>query len=217
MMPPDSRDGGVGGVSCCDTRQGERFEVVPLGVVDAVAVRVVAANVQAAFDVATDVAPSWPDPVGALFPSGRQYNAAELIKLLDRDIALPVRRMGVIAGDISLPFLTYLFGQAQVGGRAAVISLFRLQQRRDGGVAPPLSLVYQRLAAVAVHEAGHLMGLPHCRQPGCIMNFSVGLDRLDRLSTGFCDPCRLALAAGGNHGHRCSGHPASCAMDAEIG
>jgi len=78
------------------------------------------------------VAPPWPDPTDALFSHRSQYNAAKIIKHLAADIHAPVRRIGIISQDISLPFLTYVFGEAQIGGRAAVLSTYRLQRHRDG-------------------------------------------------------------------------------------
>lgn len=170
----------------------DRIVVIPLGEVDAVAVRVVAANIQAVFDIATDVSKPWPAPEAALFPTRNQYNAAQIIKSLGDSAQPPMRRMGIISGDISLPFLTYVFGEAHIGGRAAVISTYRLQ-RPHNGVVPDKSKVYERLARIAVHETGHLLGLSHCQTPRCIMNFSVGLDKLDTLGLGFCHYCRSVL------------------------
>ncbi len=166
--------------------------VIPLGEVDAVAVRVVAANIQAVFDIATDVSLPWPAPASALFPTRNQYNAAHIIKTLGAGVQGSMKRMGIMAGDISLPFLTHVFGEAHIGGQAAVISTYRLQLPRNG-VTPDKSYVYQRLAKIAIHETGHLLGLSHCQNPRCIMNFSVGLDKLDTLDLAFCHYCRIAL------------------------
>jgi archaemetzincin len=168
--------------------------VIPLGIVDEVAVRVAAANIQAVFDIATDVAAPWPDPTEALFFNRSQYNAAKIIRHLAADIHGPVRRIGIISRDISLPFLTYVFGEAQIGGLAAVISTYRLQRPRNG-VVPEKSLVYRRLSKITIHETGHLLGLSHCRSPQCIMNFSVGLDKLDVLDLTLCNQCVIGLKA----------------------
>ena len=154
--------------------------------------RVAAANIQAVFNIATDVAPPWPDPTDALFSHRSQYNAAKIIKHLAADIHAPVRRIGIISQDISLPFLTYVFGEAQIGGRAAVLSTYRLQRHRDG-VVPEKSLIYRRLAKITIHETGLLLGLSHCQSPRCILNFSVGLDKLDSLTPTLCDHCKISL------------------------
>ncbi|SMC85556.1 archaemetzincin [Desulfocicer vacuolatum DSM 3385] len=153
-----------------------------------------AANIQAVFDIATDVAAPWPAPRGAVFSHRSQYNAAEIIKSLAVNIHGPVKRVGITSRDITLPFLTYVFGEARIGGNAAVISTHRLQLPCNG-IIPEKSLVYTRLSKIAIHETGHLMGLSHCKSSRCIMNFSVGLDKLDTLSPVLCNECKVRLNA----------------------
>lgn len=164
------------------------FFVIPLGIVDEVAVRVAAANVQAVFEISTDVEQPWPDPRESIMPTRNQYSADQIIKSLAENIQPPVKRIGIIAKDISLPFLTYVFGEAQIGGQAAVISTYRLERTKNGS-KPKKSLIYKRLAKITIHETGHLLGLSHCRNPNCIMNFSIGVDKLDKLTLKFCTQC----------------------------
>lgn len=146
--------------------------------------RVVAATVQTFFRLAADVEPPIPFPKASRIRPGSQYHAGRLLDVLAAGLAAGQRRLGVGDRDMSLPFLSYVFGEAQVGGRAAVVSSFRL--RPDG---PDTALLYERLAKVALHETGHLLGFSHCRSSGCIMNFSMGLHRLDRLELVLCPPC----------------------------
>ena len=49
-----------------------------------------------------------------------------------------------------------------------------------------------RLAKLVAHEASHLLGLPHCRRPGCLNLPSRRREDLDALS-GFCPRCRQRL------------------------
>lgn len=168
-------------------------EVIPLGQVDQLAVSVVAANIQTFIGLPVDVVPPWPEPAYAVIPVRGQYNALPILKALAVDIGADTRRLGVFGGDLCLPILTYVFGEAQVNGRAAVVSLRRLRQSRDGQRVPS-SLLLERLAKVAVHEMSHVLGLKHCRTPYCLMSFSLGLDQLDALSLRFCPDCERILA-----------------------
>lgn len=168
-------------------------EVIPLGPVDEVAVSVVAANIQTFIGLAVDVAPPWPEPAYALIPVRGQYNALPILKALGESIETDTRRLGVLGGDLCLPILTYVFGEAQMNGRAAVVSLRRLKHSRDGQRAPS-HLLLERLAKVAVHEMSHVLGLTHCRTPHCLMSFSLGLDQLDALNLGFCPDCARLIA-----------------------
>jgi archaemetzincin len=170
-----------------------RVEVIPLGPVDEISVSVVAANIQTFIGLAVDVAPPWPDPAYAIIPVRGQYNALPILKALSGGIEADTRRLGLLAGDLCLPILTYVFGEAQVNGRAAVVSLRRLKHGHDGQRAPA-HLLLERLAKVAVHEMAHVLGLKHCRFPRCLMSFSLGLEQLDALPLRFCPDCEGLIA-----------------------
>ncbi len=167
-----------------------------MGSVDRVAVKIAAASIQTFFGLPVDVEDPVPMPDEALMTERGQYDAAALMGYVDSIAMGPDKRMGITSRDITLPFLTYLYGEAQVAGRVAVISTFRLKGDSPG-FHPDRSLVYDRLAKVSVHETGHLLGLIHCRDPGCIMNFSPGLEHLDRLTIRFCTHCNGYLKEGG--------------------
>ncbi|MFH1060085.1 MAG: zinc metallopeptidase [Pseudomonadota bacterium] len=177
-------------------------EVVPLGRVSATAVSVAAANLQALFGLDAMVAPARPAPEHCLAPTRGQYDASLILLDLAQDAAPdsaqnaagPPLRLGITALDLCLPFLTYVFGEAQLGGRAAVVSLHRLRDR-DDGVRAPRALMLERLAKLALHETAHILGLPHCQAPGCLMRFSGGLPDLDRLDLALCPSCEPRLTA----------------------
>ncbi|MBU2549764.1 MAG: zinc metallopeptidase [Proteobacteria bacterium] len=174
-----------------------RLVIVPLGRVDDVAVRVAAGQVQAVFNLPVDVSDPRPEPEYALIPARRQYDAGAIIKALAADPVGPAWRLGLTEADLCLPFLTHVYGESQLGGRAAVVSPRRLRIEPGGGRAP-IETLYERLAKVVLHEVGHLRGLVHCPRSGCLMNFSLGLDQLDQLMACFCPDCerRLGLRGG---------------------
>ena len=162
-------------------------EVVPVGSVHEVACAVVVAHLGAVVGL-----PARPGPALPLDPAaGPRVDATALIRLLAEERPPDRLRVGVTDLDLSLPVFTHLYGEADVGGGVAVASLYRLQAD-----AAPRHLVYQRLAKVACHEAGHALGLRHCNRPGCLMRFAGRLEALDRLALAFCDDCAAALAVG---------------------
>ena len=168
-----------------------RMEVAALGPVDQLAVSVAAANIQAILGLMATALPPWPNPDYAFLPGRHQYNAIPILKDLSRDIADDTLRLGIISDDLCLPFLSFVYGEAQIDGKAAVLSLHRLRRGPDGKSAPS-ALFLQRLAKVAVHEAAHIIGMTHCRNQGCIMCFSLELKSLDSLSMAFCPECDLS-------------------------
>jgi archaemetzincin len=102
--------------------------------------------------------------------------------------------LGVTDRDLFIPILTYVFGEAQLGGRAAVVSLARLVE--DVELFGPKLLV-ERLAKEAVHEVGHAFGLLHCGTPGCVMGRSPAVREVDEKTAELCAECRARLAANG--------------------
>lgn len=163
-------------------------EVVALGKLDELAVSVAAANIQALLGLKIRMVPPWADPDYAVVPGRGQYNAIPILKDLSRDLEDSTLRLGITSADLCLPFLSFVYGEAQVNGKAAVISLHRLKSGPDGKTAPS-ELFLQRLAKVAIHETAHVIGLTHCREQGCIMCFSLELEFLDELPMAFCPEC----------------------------
>lgn len=98
--------------------------------------------------------------------------------------------LGVTDRDLFIPILTYVFGEAQLGGRAAVVSLARLVE--DVELIGPQLLV-ERLAKEAVHEMGHAYGLVHCDTEGCVMSRSPAVRDVDAKSAELCAECRARL------------------------
>ncbi|MCX5892557.1 MAG: hypothetical protein NTW80_06215 [Deltaproteobacteria bacterium] len=123
-----------------------------------------------------------------------QYHSTQLLEyLLADDEIRSFRILGVTAVDLYIPILTFVFGEAQLNGKAALISLYR--PRGDaGGVAPPRSVFLRRLIKLSLHELGHTLGLEHCRRDGCLMGFSSNLEKLDQKPLTFCDYCQVMLA-----------------------
>jgi archaemetzincin len=167
-------------------------EVVPLGRVDAVACEVAAANIQTMLGLSAQRVSSWPTPEYSHLPARNQYDAGRILKALARDLEPPTLRLGIIALDLCLPILTYVYGEARIGGHNALVSLYRLGFDVQGNRVPQ-TLLFQRLAKVAVHETAHSLGLEHCYTPLCLMHFSQGLRHLDALNLEFCSECLAVL------------------------
>ena len=153
----------------------------------------VAAGVERTFALAVEVRPPWFDPEDAYEPARGQYHSS---RLLERLLASPrreaVRVLGVTAVDLFVPVLTYVFGEAQLGGRAAVVSIHRLHPEAYGLPADD-ELVAERAEKEALHELGHTWGLRHCRQPDCVMRASTYVEEIDLKTAALCDRCLAAV------------------------
>jgi archaemetzincin len=100
--------------------------------------------------------------------------------------------LGVTDVDLFIPILTFVFGEAQLGGSAAVVSTARLKEALP--VADP-RLVIERLAKEAIHELGHAMGLVHCATRDCAMGRSASVRDVDSKRGSLCGSCRAQLHA----------------------
>lgn len=145
-----------------------------------------------ALGVPCSVDPIALDPSFAFDPGRDQYDARTLLQRLE-EVAPARSVLGVANVDLCSPVFTFVFGEAKHAGRAAVVSLHRLQPARYGLPADP-DLLSARARRVSLHEAGHLMGLLHCREPDCVMRFSGVAEELDLLREEFCTECQKALS-----------------------
>jgi archaemetzincin len=134
-----------------------------------------------------------PVPLQTYHLARHQYDAAQLLEFLIDDVETEAFRiLGVTAGDLYIPIFTFVFGEGQLNGKAAIISVFR--PRGDaGGPTPPRPVFLERLIKLSLHELGHTFGLKHCREEGCLMGFSANLEKLDRTKLSFCDYCQILL------------------------
>ncbi|GBD93404.1 peptidase family M54 [bacterium BMS3Abin05] len=122
-----------------------------------------------------------------------QYHATEILAMLLRKMPADADRIiGVTNLDLYIPILTFVFGEAQLKGRAAVVSCFRLRNEFYGLPANN-DLLAERFAKEAVHELGHTFGLIHCENPTCVMHASTYAEEIDLKNYQFCPNCRAVV------------------------
>lgn len=121
----------------------------------------------------------------------KQYNSNLILKkLLEIMPADALKILGVTDFDLFSPIFAYVFGEAQFGGKSAVISTFRLRGSPDGKALQGCPPLISRIEKEAIHELGHTFGLRHCADPDCVMHYSVGVQCADRKFAFFCPACR---------------------------
>jgi archaemetzincin len=129
------------------------------------------------------------DAAGTHDPARGQHLASGVLSLaLDAAEPGDGKVLAVTAHDLFVPVLTFVFGQAQLGGRGAAMSVRRLRQEFYG-LPPDRDLLLLRCEKEALHELGHTFGLIHCPAPGCAMGFSNSIEEVDLKSNRFCPDC----------------------------
>jgi archaemetzincin len=124
------------------------------------------------------------------------YSTALLARLAQAPLPEGIALLGVTEADLYVPVLTFVFGEAQMPGRAALVSLARLREEFYG-LPPNAALLEERLLKEALHELGHTQGLGHCDDWHCVMVSSHAVSKLDVKDADFCPSCRRQLARNG--------------------
>jgi len=126
-------------------------------------------------------------------PVRRQYNGNTLLKEVDGYNGVGnSKTIGLFTVDLFIPILTFIFGQAQLNGKTAIASQYRLSNERYG-MPSDENLLLQRFTKEVIHELGHTFGLIHCHTPTCVMRSSTYVEDIDQKEVGLCSKCKLAI------------------------
>jgi len=167
--------------------------LVPIGQVDRAHLTSLAERLAALLKVACSIQPDGLDAGFAYNPLRGQYHSTEILKRLVQNQEC-WRVLGVADQDLYIPILTFVFGEAQVEARGALVSLHRLRQEFYGLPANP-PLLADRLLKEALHELGHTLGLRHCTDYQCVMSRSHAVETIDLKLPEFCPACAAAFSA----------------------
>ncbi len=173
--------------------------ILPIGLVNPATLKYVAEEIPLKLNYRCKIMESIGEPSYAFEPKRGQYSSAKILReILNKAQAHPVSEdlikiLGIVDLDLCTPILTFVFGEAQLGGKAALISLRRLHQEYYG-LPPNPPLLLKRAVKEALHELGHTFGLTHCLDPKCVMYFSNSVKNIDTKSDKFCDSCSILLS-----------------------
>lgn len=137
------------------------------------------------------VAPSLPDLLP--LPGASALTVEQVLALLPASDRHDELTIVLTALDLSAPGLDYVFGYAAPARHAGVVSLHRLVKNTDGR-RHRRRLLVERSAKEILHEAGHLMGLPHCDGLLCVMRYSQALQDTDIKRCQYCARCLKELS-----------------------
>ena len=172
----------------------KKLQLLPVGEVDARLLDWLRQALFEKFHVPTDVLRPALDPAFALHPERQQFHSSEILAAMQSYINRDTwRLLGITGHDLYIPILTFVFGEAQMGGPAALVSYHRLMQEFYG-LPHDLDLLANRLLIESVHELGHTLHLTHCDDFRCAMAPSHAVEWIDIKDSGFCEDC-LARAS----------------------
>jgi archaemetzincin len=167
----------------------KKLQLLPIGSIDAQLLEWLAQVLAEKFRVRTEILSPPLDPAFALHSERQQYHSSEILAAMQRYINSNTwRLLGITQLDLYIPILTFVFGEAQLGGTSAVVSYHRLQQGFYG-LPQDTDLLANRLLVESVHELGHTLGLTHCHDYQCAMAPSHAVEWIDIKDSGFCEDC----------------------------
>lgn len=173
----------------------EKIYLVPIGEVEHEILSVLQPPLEKRFGYPCQVGAKLGMPAEAYNARRRQHHSPTVLGRLRKRVPPDAKKvLGVAEADLYVPNLNFVFGQAELPGKMALISLCRLRQGFYG-LKGDERLFQERAIKEAVHELGHTFGLVHCRRPDCVMCFSNSLLDTDRKGKDFCPGCRQKLKA----------------------
>ncbi|MFO0564654.1 MAG: matrixin family metalloprotease [Polyangiaceae bacterium] len=140
-----------------------------------------------------ELAPLPFDPAPLFDRLRNQYDATKLLRKLEPS-ADGRFLLAVTDSDLFMPVFTFVLGEAHLGGKAALVSTYRLREERYG-LPPNPALLRTRLARAAIHELGHCFGLAHCRNSRCVMYAAASVEEVDLKGDDLCGRCAAAVAS----------------------
>jgi archaemetzincin len=165
------------------------LDLLPIGELPAGMLQCLAPALANVLRVPCEILPYALSPKFALHAERQQYHSSELLRRMQEHVR-PVtwRVLGVAAVDLYIPILTFVFGEAQMGGPCAVVSAHRLRQEFYGLDADQ-GMLADRLLKESVHEIGHTLDLTHCEDYRCAMAPSHAVEWIDLKEGVLCPNC----------------------------
>jgi len=168
------------------------LQLIPIGDVDPTLLEHLRSRLVEQFRARCTIADPLPTPAYALHAERGQYHSSDILTRMTPHVGDAWRVLGVTSVDLYIPILTFVFGEAQMGGPCAVVSAHRLHDEFYG-LPPNADMLKKRLLKEAVHELGHTLHLTHCRDYYCVMASSHSVEWIDLKEHQFCTNCQNAV------------------------
>jgi len=172
---------------------GHKILISPIGDFDPTIISEISGQIHRIFGYSTEVVPMLTDLSFAYHTGRKQYHSTPILVKLET-FAPPefLKILAITRVDLFIPILTYVFGEAQLGGKSCIVSTCRLNE--DNWSVEPERLFKARIVKEAIHELGHTFNLRHCKSNDCIMNYCRGIEEVDLRTDQLCRYCKVLLA-----------------------
>ncbi|MEM5877982.1 MAG: archaemetzincin family Zn-dependent metalloprotease [Candidatus Aenigmatarchaeota archaeon] len=169
-----------------------QITLVSIGKVDAILMDHVKKGLRSRFKIPVLNGSEIRAPSSSFNKFRNQYEADIILNELEKNFDDKV--LAITNYDIYTQRLNYIFGLAKVKSKSAIVSIARLDPKfyKQPG---DIELLKERLLKECIHEIGHVLGLQHCKEKGCVMNPSNNTRDIDNKNFDFCHMCQISLGS----------------------
>jgi archaemetzincin len=175
-----------------NSKSANKIIISPIGDITPDLLVPIASELNRIFGYPTEVLSLLDDIDFAFQPGRNQYHSTPVLEQLALSApADAIKVLALVEVDLFIPILTHVYGEAQLGGKACIVSTIRLNEGRSyQNTQEPFQ---SRIVKEAIHELGHTFNLRHCREHTCLMHYCRDESDVDRKSDQLCRYCKVLL------------------------
>jgi len=169
------------------------IDILPMGNIEPDILKLLSQHLTKTFPFGIRTLKPWKEPIYAFSFIRNQYFSSKILsEIVNHASSETVKILGVVDVDLYIPIFCFVFGEAHLRGKAALISLHRLRPEFYN-LEPNMELLFNRVIKEAIHELGHTFGLTHCLDENCVMYFSHSIWHTDAKKSSFCGECQRII------------------------
>ena len=181
------------------------ISLLPLGQIEPKVLKFLKKILEEKFDCSIETKKPLGVPQHAYDAKRKQYNSTKILAFLrEKSFEKAAKELALTDADLYADRLDFVFGEAEVKGKEAIISLHRLYPQFYE-LESNEAILEERVAKEAIHELGHTFGLSHCAISACVMYFSNSIIDTDLKEKNFCSDCYNKLKAEIEREEKCLG------------
>jgi len=171
---------------------GHSIVIAPLGNFAKELLQAIRSETKRIFGFQSAVTPILEDLSFAYDLNRNQYHSTLILDQLAQKLPPTAARvLSIVQVDLFIPILTHVYGEAQLGGKACVVSTFRLNEGLPSSNIG--NAFFERITKESIHELAHTFNLRHCRDHTCVMHYCRNEQDVDQKSNDLCRYCKIML------------------------